>query len=256
MSNFDLKWKTESEPSLVRYGWSKTQRQFVYQQYWKLLKNEIDKIFPEHKKGLSCVEVGSGRGTLSQYMKNEGFKEKCIDREEEALKVALSNGLSAEKGDGEKLEYPNDIFDVAFSVGVLEHMDWKKGLGEMYRVAKPNGLVVNYIMPHKSSMRDLNIFSTQKDYHRENIKTEELFEFISGLKPKYVDIKIVNSYPLFTPIPKWFEFICASLWHIACKIKGFGGSKKWSQTLFVAIQKSENNRDGYKFNMNKFSSFV
>jgi len=105
-------------------------------------------ISPEWWKGEYILEVGSGLGQCSHQIAKMGAK-KVVGIEHSYEKVNWSKTYFAEnnrknlcfiQGNVENLTFPDNEFDLAFSISVLEHVkNPKKALQEIYRVIKPGG---------------------------------------------------------------------------------------------------------------------
>lgn len=130
------------------------QIQFAFRQNWL----EFDKIMEPLKpwQGKRCLEVGAGRGTMSMYFADNGFKCTLLDACEEPLNQAkeafTEHNLHARYVLGDALELPlaDESFDVVFSYGLLEHFE-DDGIGkvidEQIRVLKPGGVLISYVVP-------------------------------------------------------------------------------------------------------------
>jgi SAM-dependent methyltransferase len=58
-----------------------------------------------------------------------------------------------EQGNVLSLPFPTDRFDIAFSNGVLHHtVDWARGVEELVRVLKPNGLGWLYLIENPGGL--------------------------------------------------------------------------------------------------------
>lgn len=103
--------------------------------------------------GLNSLEVGAGRGTISHYLKNFGINVKCMDLVD---KVAYQN-IPFIEGDVFKMPYRDEIFDIVFTYGLLEHFNMEQqveALNKMLDVTVYNGINIHYIVPRKMT----NIF--------------------------------------------------------------------------------------------------
>lgn len=126
--------------------------------YWRMLQRHIE-------PGFRCIELGSGRGTLSQYLQKSGCKVTLVDLAPEALELAKQNwkthGMSMPtclQADAAKTGLKTSCADVVHSVGTLEHFrDPQPVISETARLLKPTGLMWHLIV--QSSRSD--------DVHRE-----------------------------------------------------------------------------------------
>lgn len=116
-------------------------------------------VFQELMRGenyQSCLEVGCGRGSISSYFAYNGFDCTLIDYSASVLETARNifavNGHKAKFIQGDALDMPfeDNSFDVVVSIGLLEHFqDIQKPLLEQYRVLKPGGMFLGYIVPQQ-----------------------------------------------------------------------------------------------------------
>lgn len=98
--------------------------------------------------GLTVLDVGSGSGGISIALSKFGAKVTGIEIEEELVAIAReeakTEGSSAEfiLYEGTVMPFPNDSFDAAISVSVIEHVDDPvKYFSEILRVLKSDGVL-------------------------------------------------------------------------------------------------------------------
>jgi len=102
-----------------------------------------------------CIELGSGRGTLSMYLAARGCDVTMLDLASEAFAVAAENfakeGLPAPNlvaADAAATGLPDGAFDCVCSIGLLEHFDDPRPvLAETVRVLRPGGLAFHVVVP-------------------------------------------------------------------------------------------------------------
>jgi ubiquinone/menaquinone biosynthesis C-methylase UbiE len=94
-------------------------------------------------ENLITLEVGSGLGTDSLQLAKLGARTTCLDVSGKGLDLAkniyrkFSTPGSFVVGDGNKLCFKNDSFDLVFNAGVIEHFkDPSSIISEMRRVSK------------------------------------------------------------------------------------------------------------------------
>jgi ubiquinone/menaquinone biosynthesis C-methylase UbiE len=112
--------------------------------------------FDQHK-GEKVLEIGAGMGTdLAQFAKNGAI---CTDLDLSAGHLAHAKrnfelrGLSARfvHGDGEKLPFDSNEFDVVYSNGVIHHTPNTAGaIKEILRVLKPGGKAIIMVYAENS----------------------------------------------------------------------------------------------------------
>jgi SAM-dependent methyltransferase len=117
------------------------------------------------------LEIGSGVGHLVNYLFHEGYQIEGTDVNQEYINFAQREfGLSLSHMNGEKLDYPDQNFDLVLSFDVFEHIpDSNRHLQEVKRVLKPGGY---YLLqtPNKFTNAPFGIIknrslSKYKEYH-------------------------------------------------------------------------------------------
>ena len=153
--NFDKNWNDRKET--VYNHWAKhnpvNQVQLAFSSHWEV----FSQFLADHSTNKGKVlEVGSGRGSLSSYFSQDGWDCTLLDSSPKVLEVAKliyeKNGHSGTfiLGDANSLPFDNDLFDVVFSIGLLEHFeDVSHVISEQIRVLRPNGRFFAYIIPER-----------------------------------------------------------------------------------------------------------
>ena len=103
----------------------------------------------EKHAGKRVLEVGCGLGANAMHFAQAGAEVTAIDLSDTAVQCARRllayRGVRAvvQQGNAEKLEFPDESFDVVCSLGVLMLVpDVQAAIGEIYRVLKPGGEVM------------------------------------------------------------------------------------------------------------------
>lgn len=96
-------------------------------------------------KDLNLLDVGSSTGIIDNFLAQHFKKVVGIDIDKEAVKFAQKhfrrNNLKFKVGDGMKLEFKDNSFDVVTCLHIYEHVpDSNKLMQEIYRVLKPGGV--------------------------------------------------------------------------------------------------------------------
>ncbi len=116
----------------------------------------------ELKKGMTVLDVSSGRGTQAiYYAETFGVHVTGLDISEEMIRTATQKAKEANlagkvkfvAGDSQNLPFADNTFDVVINecaVGIPD--DSQKVLDEMLRVAKPNGVVAIHESTWKKSL--------------------------------------------------------------------------------------------------------
>lgn len=160
MAAFSTSWKSRQETQnnyFVR-GRPQNQIQLAFRQHWLFLKDVIG--VPSKGKSL---EVGCGRGSISSYFAENGYKVSLLDLSPDVIEVAKQiyktnkHDSRAEfvVGDALNMPFPDGTFDVVTSIGLLEHFaDVKKLLSEQVRILKKGGYFTAYVVPQKKCVND------------------------------------------------------------------------------------------------------
>ncbi len=150
------------------------------------------------------------------------------------------NGHAADfvHGDAANMPFDSNKFDVVVSIGLLEHFeDICQPIYEQYRVLKPGGVFLGYIVPESTHnvqryFRWLNKLlalasfnkrekehSNKADVYRSDLGSEHYLQIIRSLAVK--DVQAMGVYPLpmishspefpFSLLPPLFEKILAAL---------------------------------------------
>ena len=106
---------------------------------------------------LRTLEVGSGRGTVSQFLAADGHDVTLLDSSPQAAELARENfarhGLDGrfDVGDARELPYGSGAFDLVLSIGLLEHFDDPTPVvAEKARTCASGGVVWDEIIPAKA----------------------------------------------------------------------------------------------------------
>ncbi len=156
VKSFESNWKKREE-SLYNH-WTRdkvtNQIQLAFRNHWTLFK-EIINNESNFNGGKRTLEIGCGRGTLSSYFSDAGYNCTLVDISETIIQVAKSifkeNNLKGSflVGDTNELNFPNNSFDIIFSIGLLEHFeDISSPISEQVRVLDEGGIWFGYIVPH------------------------------------------------------------------------------------------------------------
>jgi len=114
---------------------------------YRILISVINKYVK--KPSLRILDIGCGAGTLSFYLANKGHNVLGIDISSKAIKEcnASKKALGLKNTDFQRVDFPDRIpngkFDVIIFTEVIEHLeDDKKALQSIYKLLKPNGLMI------------------------------------------------------------------------------------------------------------------
>lgn len=161
--NFDRNWRFLQETHYLHWTREEpaNQIQLAFRQHWLTFQELLGSAFP----GRRGLEVGCGRGSLSAYFADAGWDCTLADISPTVIEVAYeafaAHGLKArfDVCDCLNLPYPKSVFDLVFSIGLLEHFEEiDQVIGEQVRVLAPNGRFIAYIVPNLPD-------NVQKDYN-------------------------------------------------------------------------------------------
>jgi ubiquinone/menaquinone biosynthesis C-methylase UbiE len=101
-------------------------------------------------KGKKILDYGCGNGVHSFWLGDCGAEVTGIDLSEKSLEVARKKAGREKAGDKvkflvmdcEKLDFPDDSFDIIFDGGTFSSLDINKAYPELARVLKPSGFLI------------------------------------------------------------------------------------------------------------------
>jgi ubiquinone/menaquinone biosynthesis C-methylase UbiE len=107
-------------------------------------------LLEKHCKNKKILDYGCGNGVHSIFLAKLGKKVVGIDLSEKAISLAKKkvkeNNLEEKTDflvmDCEKLEFPDNHFDVIFDGGTFSSLDLDKALPELARVLKKDGILI------------------------------------------------------------------------------------------------------------------
>ncbi|MBI2627857.1 MAG: class I SAM-dependent methyltransferase [Candidatus Niyogibacteria bacterium] len=157
------------------------------EKHWMCLgRAEImNKVLNRFNAGGSILDVGCGTGYISKLLKQRGDV-KCLDINNEAIRICRERGLNIEKGGVENIPYPENSFDLVVCMDVLYHREVKNeeaALKELKRVLRPGGYLLIFLPAHMYlfGSHDRAEF-TRRRYEKNDVL--ELFKK-TGLEMKY-----------------------------------------------------------------------
>jgi ubiquinone/menaquinone biosynthesis C-methylase UbiE len=142
---------------------------FIYKLTFSILKKYI------HKK-TNILEIGPGNGMFINHLfeLNKNIRYHAIDWSSDMVKEArkntieFSSNIGIKKGISSKITYPDNIFDIVFSVNTIYFWEKpSKDLAEIKRVLKKNGILILSFRT-KEYMKDLDFAKHFK--HKYNYK--------------------------------------------------------------------------------------
>lgn len=157
----------------------------------------------ERCNGKKVLVLGCGEGAESFFLAKNGANVTGIDigdvaishAKENAKKEGLENKTNFLIMDAEKLEFPDNTFDIITASGMIHHIDFDKVLPEMRRVIKPTGEII-CIEPLKYNP----IFQTYRKT-TPHLRTKWEAEHILGRHEIYLPLKYFEKVE-----PRFFYF--------------------------------------------------
>ena len=152
-TEFDENWKLrrETKYSHWRRGAPRNQIQLAFRNHFEVFSRYLRKDGAKHG---ACLEIGAGRGSISSFFAEEGYRCTLLDSSATVLDVAreiyVCNGHEATfvVGDANQLDLQDDTYDVVVSIGLLEHFeDIVPPLREQLRILRPGGRCFCYVVP-------------------------------------------------------------------------------------------------------------
>lgn len=107
----------------------------------------IDNLLKELPRGSNILDIGSGPGQFSKYIKNKGYEVMGIDISDAMIKIANNRvpQVNFKKMDMRNMEFDADTYDgilAAYSIIHIQSKDLNRVFQEFYRVLKQNGLAL------------------------------------------------------------------------------------------------------------------
>jgi ubiquinone/menaquinone biosynthesis C-methylase UbiE len=193
----------------------------------KSLLRDID--FPLNP---TCLDIGCGDGvtTFELYEKcNHHGQIYGVDISKKMIEKASENKIklgckevSFLKGDAESLDFPDDMFDVVMSLNTFQFLPNKLlALKEMYRVLKPEGLLVLQHPAGKEFYKELyDLFWMIGERHREFNRLRDVLveysemhdtleEFLDRVySVGFTDLSFFGMHRVFYKNPRTVSFSC------------------------------------------------
>jgi ubiquinone/menaquinone biosynthesis C-methylase UbiE len=180
-------------------------------------------------EGKYVLDVGCGEGFGTYYLSEKAKKIIGIDNSPESIELAKKNynreNIEFIQMDAEKLEFPDETFEIVVSMAVIEHVkDYESYLREMKRVLKKGGIgVISFLkriykVPlepyHFREFYLSEILELMKKHFSENFEIYGLFNITKGassyrkVKLKLYDIAYyIGLIPLMKLLPQKVQIV-------------------------------------------------
>jgi len=151
-NTWDRVWKEAGGPPL---SFSRSTPSDLRQFWQRCYFEDLRSLMQKRGIGNRCLELGSGRGTTSMYLSDQGCDVTLVDLSMTALEQAKENfarhSLSEPNcvcANANSTGLASDSFDCIYNIGVLEHFEAPETiLSETLRLLRPGGLVFLVIVP-------------------------------------------------------------------------------------------------------------
>ena len=189
----------------VRLQWEKADytKGFGYKTYRNKLLRELEGI-------TTSLEVGFGDGRWIKLLREKGIHAYGIDILKNAALQLKSEGAAPVVADARGLPFKDNIFDLVYSFGVVEHFEnTEKAIEEHVRVANPGGKII-ITVPYLFSPYTVYwaLFHIKRGTFKERPATfgkrYTRRKFRALLEP--LDVEIKELTPFLFPIPKFRRF--------------------------------------------------
>ena len=125
----------------------------VASKYYTVMRSSrrcYEGVLTRYGPGTSVLEFGCGPGFFAPFLASRGANVTGIDisdtaieqAREKAAREGVKGNLTLRVMNAEKLEFPDQSFDLICGVAILHHLDLNKAYGEIARTLKPGGRAV------------------------------------------------------------------------------------------------------------------
>ncbi len=108
-------------------------------------RNHVLKRIYHQGTGKRLLDLGAGRGTISQFLLDKGYEVHALEWTSSGIDKLVKMGVKAQQHDIEELPYcyEDNFFDEVFWGDNIEHLFFpEKVTKEIYRILKPGGRLV------------------------------------------------------------------------------------------------------------------
>jgi SAM-dependent methyltransferase len=207
-------YRTEIDRAVSFSGQSHDFFTRVKAEYLIDILKEIQKSRPERPSGVLPIEVldiGCGHGHIHPYLVQPDvpLKLHAIDVAATVVEEArrLNPTVEYESYEGDWLPYPDQSFDVAYTIAVMHHVppaQWPAFLQEMRRVVRPGGLVVIFEHNPINPLTQWIVRTCPIDENAVLLNCRKLTKLVAQARL----VGIEGRYILFTPLdgPRYRKF--------------------------------------------------
>lgn len=197
--------------------WFRARKELILRLFDRFVKHIPEKL----------LDVGCGTGHMLEVLSSRC--KSCIG-------LDIHAGIRQVQGNAEQLPFQDSAFDVVVAFDLLEHVDDKATLAEIYRVLVPGGICI-FTVPAFSflwSQRDVRAGHLRR-YSRKSLKTALQASSLEVLRVQYYQCFL---FPLFA-MSRILSRIIPSLSDREEKISGWmNGILAWINRKEVALSES------------------
>ena len=161
------------------------------------------KKFSTKKPKMRILDAGCGTGLLAHRLKQFG-KVEAIDISTYAVKFAKKRNINAKIASVEKIPAKSNHFDAVVCLDVIYHQAVKNDLAalrEIYRVLKPNGILIMRVPANKWLLRSID----KQVETRERYNINEIKQKLKKANFKILKISYTNFLLLPPAIASWLS---------------------------------------------------
>lgn len=144
---FYEEFSARTEPSEINFDPVTGEETRPWNSYWHFIEVIRQQFRPDARK---LLDFGCGKGDYSLIFAKVGYEVSGFDLSPNNIAIArrlaekydLSGRTNFSVGVAEKLDYPDEYFDVVAGVDILHHVTVGQALAECARVLKPCGVAV------------------------------------------------------------------------------------------------------------------
>ena len=160
----------------------------------------------QHAPAASAIDVGAGTGVLAERLADAGVDIVALDPFPGMLEQLRRRrpGVQTVVAHGEAIPYPDDSFDLAYSVAVMHHIadpgKVRRTLAEMVRVTRPGGRIVIWDHnPRNPYWKNLMARVPQDDGSERLIPEEEVLGGLEAGGARVLESVQLGFVPDFVP---------------------------------------------------------
>lgn len=123
---------------------------------FRVRREKILAIIPEAKENKKALDIGCGPGIMAEGLLKKNYNVACVDAAPNMInlvkeKFSSNPKIKAEIGDVNKLNFPDNSFDLVIAMGLLEYLENQpQAISEIKRITKTGGQVI-LTFPNKTS---------------------------------------------------------------------------------------------------------